>query len=334
MPQALGLVETKGLVGAIEAADAMLKAANVKLIRKEKINPALVTIQIIGDVAAVKSAVDAGAAAAQRVGQLVSTHVIPQPDSQLIEIIPELDEPLYSSKKKNNKIDNSPESNIITEVKEETVLSEEKVEVIEDEKVEVIDEEIITEEEINTSEIIEIETAKKNEVETFENIVVEIAEKIEEKIPEAEEEKIVENVSEEKIEETPDLKIEKKIKNSSVKKEKKNGNSKFFEPESEEEIGYDLFSHARLHSKDVIARLREEALKEVQREQEEVTSESQDIETSESNIELEELKNLKLEEMNVHQLRKLARSTKNFPIQGRLISKANRKELIEYFYKL
>lgn len=87
MQLALGLIETKGLVGAIEAADAMVKAANVKLVSKEKITAALVTVKIIGEVAAVKSAVDAGAAAAQRVGQLVSAHVIPRPDDQLEEII-------------------------------------------------------------------------------------------------------------------------------------------------------------------------------------------------------------------------------------------------------
>ena len=84
---ALGLVETKGLIGAIEAADAMLKAANVKLISKEKSTAALVTVKIVGDVAAVKSAVDAGAAAAQRVGQLVSTHVIPRPAAEIQPLI-------------------------------------------------------------------------------------------------------------------------------------------------------------------------------------------------------------------------------------------------------
>lgn len=87
MQLALGLIETKGLIGAIEAADAMVKTANVKLISKEKITAALVTVKIIGEVAAVKAAVDAGAAAAQRVSQLVSAHVIPRPDDQLEEII-------------------------------------------------------------------------------------------------------------------------------------------------------------------------------------------------------------------------------------------------------
>lgn len=84
---ALGLVETKGLIGAIEAADAMAKTANVKIVGKEKITAALVTIKVVGEVAAVKAAVDAGAAAAQRVGQLVSAHVIPRPDDQLEDII-------------------------------------------------------------------------------------------------------------------------------------------------------------------------------------------------------------------------------------------------------
>ncbi|MBK6678975.1 MAG: BMC domain-containing protein [Ignavibacteriales bacterium] len=84
---ALGLVETRGLTGAIEAADAMCKAANVKLIGWERTNPALITVQIIGETGAVKTAVEAGAAAASRVGYLVSTHVIPRPDLQLDKIL-------------------------------------------------------------------------------------------------------------------------------------------------------------------------------------------------------------------------------------------------------
>ncbi len=85
--QALGMVETRGLVASIEAADAMVKAAKVTLISKEKITGGLVTIMVAGETAAVKSAVDAGAAAAQRVGELVSTHVIPRPDEQVNNIV-------------------------------------------------------------------------------------------------------------------------------------------------------------------------------------------------------------------------------------------------------
>ncbi len=77
--QALGLIETRGLVGAIEAADAGVKAAPVQLLGTERTDPALVTVLFGGDVASVKAAVDAGAAAAERVGQLVSVHVIPRP---------------------------------------------------------------------------------------------------------------------------------------------------------------------------------------------------------------------------------------------------------------
>ena len=86
--EALGMIETKGLVGAIEAADAMLKAANVSLVGYEKIGSGLVTVMVRGDVGAVKAATDAGAAAAQRVGELVSVHVIPRPHTDVELILP------------------------------------------------------------------------------------------------------------------------------------------------------------------------------------------------------------------------------------------------------
>ncbi|SUP44271.1 BMC domain-containing protein [Veillonella criceti] len=85
--EALGMVETKGLVGAIEAADAMVKAANVSLVGTEKIGSGLVTVMVRGDVGAVKASVDAGAVAAERVGQVVSTHVIPRPHSEVERLI-------------------------------------------------------------------------------------------------------------------------------------------------------------------------------------------------------------------------------------------------------
>ncbi|GAB6181256.1 ethanolamine utilization microcompartment protein EutM [Desulfotomaculum defluvii] len=86
--EALGLIETKGLVGAIESADAMVKAANVQLIGYEKVGGGLVTVMVRGDVGAVKAATDAGAAAAQRVGELISVHVIPRPHSDVEIILP------------------------------------------------------------------------------------------------------------------------------------------------------------------------------------------------------------------------------------------------------
>ena len=84
----LGMVETKGLVGAIEAADAMVKAANVLLVGKEQVGGGLVTVMVRGDVGAVKAATDAGAAAAEKVGELVSVHVTPRPHSEVAAILP------------------------------------------------------------------------------------------------------------------------------------------------------------------------------------------------------------------------------------------------------
>jgi len=86
--EALGMVETKGLVGAVEAADAMVKAAKVVLIGKEQVGGGLVTMLVRGDVGAVKAATDAGAAAARRVGELISVHVIPRPHEEVEKLLP------------------------------------------------------------------------------------------------------------------------------------------------------------------------------------------------------------------------------------------------------
>ena len=88
MQHALGLIETRGLVGAIEAADAMVKAAKVKFLGRQKVKGGLVAVMVAGDVGAVKAAVDAGAAACQRVGKLVSSHVIPRPHDDIDMMIP------------------------------------------------------------------------------------------------------------------------------------------------------------------------------------------------------------------------------------------------------
>jgi ethanolamine utilization protein EutM len=86
--EALGMIETKGLVGSVEAADAMVKAANVVLVGKEYIGAGYVTVMVRGDVGAVKAATDAGAAAARRVGELVAVHVIPRPHEHVEKILP------------------------------------------------------------------------------------------------------------------------------------------------------------------------------------------------------------------------------------------------------
>lgn len=88
--EALGMIETRGLVAAIEAADAMLKAANVELVGTEKIGSGLVSVMVRGDVGAVKAAVEAGGASATRLGEIVATHVIPRPHTDVEKILPEL----------------------------------------------------------------------------------------------------------------------------------------------------------------------------------------------------------------------------------------------------
>ena len=90
MMEALGMVETRGLVAAIEAADAMVKAANVVLVGSEKIGSGLVSVMVRGDVGAVKAAVEAGSAAASALGEIVATHVIPRPHADVDKLLPTL----------------------------------------------------------------------------------------------------------------------------------------------------------------------------------------------------------------------------------------------------
>ena len=90
MMEALGMVETRGLVAAVEAADAMVKAANVTLIGSEKIGSGLVSVMVRGDVGAVKAAVEAGGAAAARLGEVIATHVIPRPHNDVNKLLPKL----------------------------------------------------------------------------------------------------------------------------------------------------------------------------------------------------------------------------------------------------
>ena len=96
--EALGLIETRGFVGAVEAADAMVKAANVILIGKEYIGAGYVTVMVRGDVGAVKAATDAGATAARQVGELISVHVIPRPHMEVEKILPQVETNKLSKK--------------------------------------------------------------------------------------------------------------------------------------------------------------------------------------------------------------------------------------------
>jgi ethanolamine utilization protein EutM len=106
MQQALGLIETRGLVAAIEAADAMLKAAKVRFLGRQKIKAGLVAVMVAGDVGAVKAAVDAGTAAGKKVGEVVSSHVIPRPHEDIDSLIPagpEAEKPSEGEKKPDRK---------------------------------------------------------------------------------------------------------------------------------------------------------------------------------------------------------------------------------------
>ncbi len=247
MPEALGLVETRGLVGAIEAADAMVKAANVHLAGKELAGGGLVTVKILGDVAAVKSAVDAGAASAKRVGEVISIHVIPKPDDELIKILPE----------------------------------------------------------ISTQEIVKKTEETHYQAKATENTTAEIESEI--------------------STEAEQIKKEKEPQPEPVKIRNVKRTKEIHEPAAT------LFEQGN----DTISKLRKEALgvkdskkaavfkfvPKAERERIEVTSEKQ-------------LNELQIENLDVHQLRHLARNISNFPIQGRQISKAGRKELVEHFKSL
>ena len=131
--RALGMVETRGLIASIEAADAMVKASKVQLIGKEKITAGLVTVLVVGETAAVKSAVDAGAAAAQRVGQLVSTHIIPRPDDQIDDLVVGKKQ-LTTKEEKQEKItpDKEPRKRIQVKLKKSEEIKETEPDVIED----------------------------------------------------------------------------------------------------------------------------------------------------------------------------------------------------------
>ncbi|WP_342599759.1 BMC domain-containing protein [Psychrobacillus sp. FSL H8-0483] len=103
MSQAIGMIETKGLIGSIEATDAMIKAAHVTLIKQEMVDGGIVTVVVQGDVGAVQAAVDAGREAAKRVGELLGAHVIPRPDQSVFDMIKPLDYNKYEESKQPTK---------------------------------------------------------------------------------------------------------------------------------------------------------------------------------------------------------------------------------------
>jgi microcompartment protein CcmL/EutN len=349
MSKALGLVETRGLVGAIEAADAMAKAANIKIIGREKVAPALITIKCVGDVAAVKAAVDAGAAAAQRIGQLVSTHVIPQPDSQLEPFFLEIDESIADSDIKSilDKPSRSPKSKKSTSQESEI-----------NKTVQIVEEPISLNDQVTA--VIENETSV-SDLQTVDERKEVVDDSI---IDNAISDEIVDH-SEISLDEDNSELVQRTVKNKRQVKPKKI-NKKEIEIPTEPSSLFDKFEVDYNH----LDKLKREALAELSQEVEDeapLDGLSQDTYNYESddesivNSEVEEenviirdviepeviiisektdksdsinIETSERDTLNVHQLRKLARQTPNFPIQGREISKANRTTLLDLFNKL
>ncbi len=308
MPKALGLVETRGLVAAIEAADAMLKTSNVTLIGKEVTNPALITIKIVGDVAAVKASVDAGAAAAARVGELVSIHVIPQPDLQMTVLFPEIsddDDPSGGGRKlkpeKKRKADSEKSSpkdepaeagsdSAAGETEAEQAAGESEAAAIEDTSV--------SEEEISMPEEEEsAESGLTKDTEEESGRPVSAGKPLPTKAP-----------------------VSKPVKTRAPKPKKESDNENLFTVDT-----------------DHLERLRREALgikepKEAKQSKTEKKSSAEPaggVEEAQGRPTMEEL-----EKLNVHNLRKAAREMEEFPIQGREISRANRRALLDLFKKI
>ncbi|GMU85338.1 MAG: hypothetical protein AMXMBFR48_05800 [Ignavibacteriales bacterium] len=298
MSRALGLIETKGLVGAIEAADAMVKAAAVTIVGKEKTVPAMITIQIAGEVAAVRSAIDAGAAAASRVGQLISVHIIPQPDDQMDVIIPQLfNEPEIPPVKHSSVKTPQPKDE---QVKSPKTGKPHHVETVVPEKDSESEATHISEEPAEPVTFVRVESTSP-EVSTSLPAEAELPSAEPEVIPE---EKIIQN----------------------------------HPPENSEITGESLFDNELLTADDSVdseppAEIVEEESASVSASE----SDTFDDVTEKMFEDLPDnfsLMDSDIYSLNVHQLRKLARQIDNFPIQGREISKANRNELLRHFEAL
>ena len=302
---ALGLIETKGLIGAIEAADAMLKAANVKLINKEKITAALVTIEIVGEVAAVKSAVDAGAAAAQRVGQLISAHVIPRPDDQIEELLKFVQEP---DKPKSNKAAKKQKSSDAFSLFDESSVEPESQQTADLEKEEISenDSESLQDEEIVIEEDEKVFEESNIEEDLSENDQIEESSLIDEQIEELEE---LKNILSDESTETSEQLSEKETEDAEV----------------------EFIDEPTTEASNQSENLPEQEISDVDELEEESETDELNSDEQENYISNSDSSSTELENMNVHELRKLARETENFPIKGRDISKANRQTLLDYF---
>jgi ethanolamine utilization protein EutM len=334
MTLALGLIETKGLIGAIEAADAMVKAANVEIIGREKITAALITIKIAGEVAAVKAAVDAGAAAAQRVGELVSTHVIPKPDDEISTILPEMEKYMESSVPAGGKKRKTKEKK--ETLKEERTFSlfdqgdfdepelflNADSDAFEEGAPETDETWDFSGDEEAAEELTDITEAEQPVISGEEEISIEEEMTEETEISPIEAEETAETVEAEAL-------VESEQDEITATMEIPGPHDEVIQTAAKEEI---------IEEKENIKELSEEEpekISTIEKLRREALTESETAPEDEKNEAAAGAHNLgELEKMNVHELRKYARSSPDFPIQGREISKANRQALLDYFRKL
>jgi len=313
MALVLGFIETKGLITAVEAADAMLKNAEVEITGRETIPGGIVILKITGELASVKNALETGAEAARRVGQVISVNVIAKPVGGLNEILPEINE-----KSRKNRVKISKKLPKKEKVKEETFSLFDQLE-----------EEEIQEENITDTKT---EDTPKKEDDLFainnEPEKVEVPEEIEEDpkeisvVPEPEPviEQIVE--PEKPVEELPiiDNDKEKELQAAEsipevtvIEKEEPSVSVNV-----EKEIDTELSVTDEQPEQAVVQQIVSEGI--------EIKEQTGEVSDNEEKTDIEK--------MNVHELRKLARSIPGFPIQGRQISKANRTVLLDFLQKL
>ncbi|MFZ0454646.1 MAG: BMC domain-containing protein [Ignavibacteriaceae bacterium] len=295
---AIGFLETNSLIGAVEASDVMAKTASIILIGKEVLSNGSITIKIVGEKESVENAISAGREAIRNLERNVSSHIIVDPDEQILSVLPEISVLYYSLNKNSNKR--------IKKIEEKPKVEAEKIPTVKSEQK-------IVEPEKSKPQKIKIKKSKNNrpkieKTDLDKSKIIKTETKIEKIIAPG-------NKSEEE-----DILIirrpEKKLKGKTPKE--KTVEEKITEIKERKRTSY---------RNDTIERLRQEALglskSKIQKPvKNEVKKKSKKIISDENN---------NLNSMNVHQLRKLARDTKNFPIQGREISKAKRDILLDYF---
>lgn len=331
MPVALGFIEINSLIGAVEASNVMAKTSNIILLGKEVLSPGLIAIKIIGEKESVEAAISAGAEAVRSLERNFSSHIIVDPDEQIFSVLPEIRSLFFSIKKFSKRKIKKPET-------EKTKIEPEKS----------IDKTKKVTEKSQTK-------AKKTKFEAEKSRVKPKNPKVKTRKPKIKIEKPKSKAGEPalqksgaEIKETEKPKIEnqepeaenvltneksvKEIEDIFIVHQPKGLRTKSLKKIVEEKITGIKESKRTSYRNDTIERLRKEALGLNKPEKKKPVKKETKKKKENKNKIKDEKNNLK--SMNVHQLRSLARSTKNFPIQGREISKAKRDILLKYFNSL